>query len=144
VGDVILALCRAFENVTRFDHQGHQVNMLFDHSTENIEVRSPYTHDSLGLTLKRRAPVRVRIPSWLSRSQIEVVGARALPQLVKGYLQIEESASATITVRFPITERNLERRYRDKSIRVRLAGDQVSQMDSFPGADATFFDPIAI
>ncbi len=121
--------------------QGHQVNLLFDHSTRDIEIHSPYTHDSLVLNLKRHAPVRVRVPSWLSRADIEVHGARALPQLVNGYLYIEEPSVGTITVRFPLTPRSIERRYRGKPLRVRLAGDEVRQMDSFAGA--TFFDPIA-
>lgn len=141
VGDVIPALCRALADVARFDTRGHEVNLLFDHSTENIEVRSPYTHDALVLILKRRAPVRVRVPSWLCRSEIEVTGGRALPQLVNGYLYIEEPTARTITLRFPLAARNLEMRYRSKVVRVRLAGDQVLQMDNF-GTEATFFDPI--
>ena len=141
VGDIVPALCRALTDVTRFDSQGHQVNLLFDHNTENIEVRSPYTNDALVLTLKRVAPVRIRVPSWLSRADIEVAGGRALPQLVNGYLYIEKPLTRTITVRFPLTTRTLERTYRGKAVRVRLVGDEVLQMDNF-GCEATFFDPI--
>ena len=37
--------------------------------------------------------------------------------------------------------RTLERTYRGKTVRVRLGGDEVLQMDNF-GSEATFFDPI--
>ena len=142
VSDVVPALCRAWVDCVRFDAQGHQVNLLFDRSTPEITIRSPYTHDALVLELKQRAPVRVRVPTWLSRRDIEVDGGRALPQLVHGYLYIPEPVSTTLTIRFPLVRRELVRTYRGKPLHVRLAGDKVLQMDN-RGMDATFFDPIA-
>lgn len=47
-----------------------------------------------------------------------------------------------MTVRFPLTQRTLDLTYRGDPLRVRLRGDEVTQMDNF-GADLTFFDSFA-
>jgi len=142
VGGAVASLCEAYRDVTRFDAAGHWVNLLFDHQTEDIEVESPYPGGVLGVTIKRRGPLFVRVPPWADPSRIEVQGAVATVPRTGRYLMVAEPPyGRRITFRLdpPISEIVLRHRTRD--IRVRLRGDAVEAMDNF-GQDLTFFDPI--
>ena len=55
VGGTVGSLCEVLREMTRFDDTGHWVNLLFDHETADIEVRSAYTHPGL-----QRAPQEAR------------------------------------------------------------------------------------
>jgi len=44
VGGTVGSLVEAYREATRFESTGHWVNLLFDHATDAIEVKSPYTH----------------------------------------------------------------------------------------------------
>ena len=43
VGGVVASLCEAYAEVVRSEPTGHWVNLLFDHETPAMRVRSPYT-----------------------------------------------------------------------------------------------------
>ena len=68
------SLCEAYREATRLGEDGHHVALLFDHETPYIRVESPYTHPSLGVTVKRRAPLFVRIPPWVDQDAISIRG----------------------------------------------------------------------
>jgi hypothetical protein len=142
VGGAVGSLCEAYRGATRLDEAGHWVNLLFDHETDAVAVRSPYTHSALRVLLKRAAPLLVRIPSWVDAAELQVDGHPSEPLVANRYLLIAEPPVGTpITVRFPLKEREIVLNHRTRDIRVRLRGDQVVAMDNFGGA-FTFFDPI--
>ena len=145
MGGAVGSLCEAFREIARTDAgQGHRINLLFDHDTDAVSVRSPYTNGALQIRVKRPTPVLVRIPSWVSPDQIKVSGTSALPRLVNGYLFIAEpppSQQSAIIIDFPLAQQEIVLRYKTRSIRARLGGDEVRQMENF-GQDLTFFDPL--
>ena len=141
VGGAVASLCEAFREVTRSDTQRHRVNLLFDHETEALNIQSPYPNGTLQITVKRAAPVMIRMPPWVQAADIRVEGATALPRLVNGYLFIAEPPPCAFTISFPLAQHELVLSYKTRHIRARLKGDQVQQMENF-GADLTFFDAL--
>jgi hypothetical protein len=142
VGGAVGSLCEAFRAVVRSDPRGHRINLLFDHETEAVSVRSPYTNAALQIRVKRPAPVLVRVPSWVPLNEIKVTGAAALPRPVNGCLFITEPPSnAAFTIAFPLAREEIVLRYKTRRIKVRLSGDAVRQMENY-GQDLTFFDPL--
>jgi hypothetical protein len=145
VGGAVASLCEAYREIARSDAHCHRINLLFDHDTDALTVRSPYTSDALQIQVKQPAPVLVRIPSWVPPDPIKVSGAGALPPLINGYLFIAEpppARHAPITIGLPLTQQEIVLRYKTRTIRARLRGDEVRQMENF-GQDLTFFDPLS-
>jgi hypothetical protein len=141
VGGVVGSLCEAFRAISEVTPQGHVVNLLFDHSTDALDVESPYTHGALTLRTKRPGPILLRVPSWSDVRQIEVMGATSLPRLINGYLHISEPRAQSVTIKLPLTKRDLVLTYRKRRIATRMEGDRILQMENF-GADLTFFDAL--
>jgi DUF1680 family protein len=148
VGGAVGSLCEAYREIVRTNTAhggGHWVNLLFDHETDAIQVRSPYTSGAaLQIRVKRLAPLWVRVPSWVCQDQIKVTGATPVPGLVNGYLFIAEPPpwqQSAITIEFPLPQQDIVLRYKTRRIRARLRGDAVQQMENF-GQDLTFFDPL--
>jgi hypothetical protein len=138
VGGAVASLCEVYRDATTFGETGHHVNLLFDHETDAITVQSDVTHNDLCVTLKKPGPLWIRIPSWASRSEIDV----ARGKFVGSHLFIPDlpvGEPAIVNYDLPIRDIVLPHRTRD--IRVKLKGDSVVAMDNF-GADLTFFDPI--
>ena len=141
VGGVVGSLCEVYREATRHDAAGHRVNLLFDHETPAIKVRSPYTHPALSVELKRPGPLFVRIPPWVRPDAIEISGSDR-PRYTDGSLFFAAPATnRTIRIEYPLEEQEMTMRNPAGAIRVRLRGDTVTAMDDF-GADVTFFDPI--
>ena len=92
VGGAVGSLCEAYRDVTRTDEAGHWVNMLFDHETDSIRVESPYTHSALRVTVKRPAPLFVRVPPWVEADSLKIDGVRGVHP---------ESPTATSSSRSP-------------------------------------------
>jgi len=142
VGGAVGSLCEAYREVVRRDEAGIHVNLLFDHETEDVEVESPYTHDSLRVRVKRQAPLFVRVPSWAVVEATDVQGAAGRKRLTNGYLFVAEPpVGEWMTIRFALPKREITLAHRTRDIRVRLRGDEVVAMDNF-GAELTFFDPL--
>ncbi len=142
VGGAVGSLCAAYESITQFDEVGHRVNMLFDRETDAINIKSPYTHDALYVTLKRSAPLFVRIPSWVERQELVVTGTDQAPIFDNGYAFFPQSpVDRSIGIRFPLSEREIILKHKTQNIRLRLRGDAVAAMENF-GAELTFFDPL--
>lgn len=143
VGGVVASLCEAYRQISYFDKFGHHVNLLFDHKTPNINIQSPYTHDSLKITLYKAGPLFVRIPSWVDHKQIKIDGSPILPVWNGNILHFQKIPEGfTIDVQFPIPERTIIMADNHiYPIRVKLKGDIVFAMDNF-GAEFTYFDPI--
>jgi hypothetical protein len=137
VGFVVTSLSAALENATEYARGEHRINLLFDRTTDAIVVHSPYTGKGLRLELKRPGPVLVRLPPWINRDRLQIAGGVALSRLENGYLRLTPQRREVV-LRFPLTQRQTELPYRGETVRVRLKGDQVTQMDNF-GADLTFF-----
>lgn len=144
VGGVVGSLCEAYRAIVQTDPHCHRVNLLFDHETDAIVVRSPYTSKSgaLEITVKQPASLMVRLPQGVSVDQVKPAGvkAAALPRLVNGYLFFAEPRGA-FSIQFPLAEEEMVLRYKNRQIRARLVGDQVRQMENF-GQNLTFFDPL--
>ena len=142
VGGGTASLCEAMRATTRSDAAGHRVNLLFDHKTEAIEVRSPYTHAALTVIVKRPGPLFVRLPSWVNRDELCVSGLSQSFRFTNGYLMIPSPLlNHPIGIEFRLAEREIVLEHRKRQIGVQLRGDSVAGMDNF-GADLTFFDPI--
>lgn len=141
VGGAVGSLCEVLREATRFDAAGHWVNLLFDHETDAIQVKSPYTHDQLQVTIKRPGPLFVRIPSWVDRNRLELDAVGTQPRYTNDYLFFATpTVSKSISFKFDLPTQELVLKHRDRNIRVRMRGDEVAAMDNF-GADLTFFDP---
>ncbi len=141
VGGVVGSLCEVFREATRHDAAGHRVNLLFDHETPAIRVRSPYTHPALSVELKRPGPLFVRLPPGVGPEAIDVSGA-ARPRHTAGHLFFAAPATdRAIRIAYPLCEQEMTMRNPAGVLRVRLRGDAVTAMDDL-GADVTFFDPI--
>jgi len=141
VGGAVSSLCEAYRAVTRFDHAGHWVNLLFDHETTTIKVESPYTHPALRIKIKRPGPLFVRLPAWVEIEMLTISGVAEAPHLANGYLFIAQPPiNRFISIAFPLSTQEITLAHRTREIRVRLRGDEVVAMDDF-GADLTFFDP---
>ena len=78
VGGTVGSLCEALREMTRFDEAGHWVNLLFDHETPEVEVRSAYTHSALSVRVKTPGPLFVRIPPWIDPDAIRITGAAGM------------------------------------------------------------------
>ena len=143
VGGTVASLCEAYREVVRVEQTGHWVNMLFDHETDAVRVRSPYGGDGLVVEIKQAGPLFLRIPPWVDHAQLQVVGAEAEPMLSNGYLFIAHPpVGAPIHIEFalPDCELTLSERLHIRPIRVQLRGDTVVAMENF-GAELTFFEP---
>lgn len=141
VGGAVASLCEAWREAAKYDGSSHRVNLLFDHETEAIIVRSPYTHDALSVTLKKPGALHLRIPPWVEPEALKLEGAEA--KRVNGYLVFDQVAvGQEVTVRFPLSpsEIVLSRALHPEEIRVSLSGDAVSAMDG-RGMPLAFFPP---
>lgn len=141
VGGTVGSLVEAYREVARFEETGHWVNLLFDHETDAIQVKSPYTNGCLEITLKKSAPLFVRIPPWVDKEQLQIEGSDAKPCWYKGYLFFAKPPlKKTIAIRFPLKEQTitLSGKLHIHPIKVKLRGDEVVAMESF-GADFIFF-----
>jgi hypothetical protein len=142
VGGAVGSLCEAYRDVTRTDEAGHWVNMLFDHETDSVRVESPYTHSALRVTVKRPAPLFVRVPPWVDTDTVTVDGVRGAARVSNGYFFVPQPpVNRPVTFEFPLAESEITLKNFTGDVRVRLRGDEVTAMDNL-GADLTFFDPI--
>ena len=138
VGGAVGSLCDVYRAATTHDQSGHHVNLLFDHETEAVAVRTNVDGAALQVELKQPGPLWIRIPSWAARSQIQVAGAR----FAGGFLFLpQQPVGSPVILRYEVPIREAVLAHRTRDIRVRLRGDTVVAMDNF-GADLTFFDPI--
>jgi hypothetical protein len=141
VGGVVGSLCEAYRSVTRFDETGHWVNMLFDHETTDIEVRSPYTHPRLEVKIKKLGSLHLRIPPWVDRDLINVTGLSGAADFSEDYLILKQpEVGQWIALDFDLPEHETVLTFRDTETRARFRGDEVVAMDNF-GTDLTFFEP---
>lgn len=144
VGGAVGSLCEAYREVSRFEQGAHRVNLLFDHETEQIAVKSPYTNRGvLRVNVKQAAaPLMLRMPPWVERDEIKVRGGNVLlPHLVNGYLYIAEPQQGGVEIELPLPLQEITLEHRTRIIRVQMRGDEVAAMENF-GADLTFFDPL--
>lgn len=142
VGGAVGSLCEAYREVVRSDGACHRVNLLFDHETNAVRVESPYTHDALLIELKQPGSLFVRVPPWVDRKELKILGHDA-PLWANGYLFFGKvEAGKSIRIHFPLKEADLvlSEKLHIHPIRVKLRGDAVVAMDNF-GADLTYFDP---
>jgi hypothetical protein len=140
VGGVVGSLCDAYRHVVQRETSGVWVNLLFDHETDDARVESPYTHPCLSVTLKRSAPLWVRMPPWVERDALRVQPAECAYHKAGAYLFFAQPpVGSSIELAFPLAEQELVLKHPGRDIRVRLRGDAVAAMDDF-GADLTFFD----
>ena len=141
VGGAVGSLCEAYREAARHDAAGHWVNLLLDHDTPAIRVRSPYTHPTLRIEPKRPGPLFVRFPPWVNRDTVSVEGAPP-PRYTNGYLFFARpDVNRAISIAYPLAEQEITMKNAAGPIRVRLRGDTVTAMDDL-GADLTFFDAI--
>ncbi len=134
VGGAVGSLCEAYREAARFDDDEHRVNLLFDCETDDIEVRSPYTHEELAIRVKRPGRLRVRIPPWAEGDG----GQRR----ENGYW-IFDSPDVDTWIRIPFSLPFSDEllTWQDVEIRARFRGDEVVAMQDFE-TDLTFFEPL--
>jgi hypothetical protein len=142
VGGVVGSLCEAWRAAVRSDAHGHCVNLLFDSRTEAVIVESPYTCGALRVTVRRPAPLWVRLPEWVDRRSLRIAGGAGGVRFCGGYAVLPQPpADRAITFVFPLPEREISLSHPSRPIHVRLRGDAVAAMENF-GADLTFFDAL--
>ena len=141
VGGVVGSLCEAYREIYRKTATGHQVNLLFDHETETIKVRSPYTNGRLQVMVKTEAPLYVRIPSWVKNFRL--ASLEKVPfRLTGNYLFIASPPlNQWIIIPFDLISHDIELNYGTRKIIARLSGDRVTAMENF-GAELTYFDSL--
>ena len=142
VGGTVASLCEAYREVVREEVTGHWVNMLFDHETDAVRVRSPYGGCGLTVEVLKAGPLFVRIPPWVDRAKLKVEGTGGLPTWSDDYLFISQpTVRQPIRINFPLEDQDLvlSERLHIRPIRVRMRGDVVVAMDNFAAA-LTFFD----
>ena len=138
VGGAVGSLCEVYRATATRGAVGHRVNLLFDHETDAIAVRTDVADAALQVELKQPGPLWIRVPSWADRGEFQVAGGR----FAAGYLFLPQHPVGTpVTLRYELPIREAVLAHRTRDIRVRLKGDSVVSMDNF-GADLTFFDPI--
>ena len=139
VGGAVDSLCAAYCSVTRSDETGHWVNMLFDHETPDLQVRSPYTHGRLGVRLQRSGPLRVRLTPGLSATPVD---SEMSTHVERGIAVLDEPEIGhwiEFECSLPVNDTCLT--WHDTETPVRFRGDQVIAMANF-GADLTFFEAL--
>ncbi|NLZ56475.1 MAG: hypothetical protein GX900_07420 [Clostridiaceae bacterium] len=138
VGGAVASLCEAYALCASYKNGIHRVNMLFDCQTEYLRVESPYTHDALSVTVEQPGPLFVRIPSWVDRSELRIIGVTwyisgdwiFVPQPVVG---------VPVRIEFPLTVREITLHHSTHTLRARLMGDVVQAMEN-EGMGKTFFE----
>jgi len=141
VGGVVASLCEVVRHQVHTDVAGNWVNLLFDHDGETIKVESPYTHEQLRVTVATSAPLHVRMPSWVDRKHVRIVGATEGRGVPGPFLFFPHpTPGQPITIHFELSVQEMVLHHRLRDIRVRLRGDEVVAMDNF-GQDMTYFDP---
>lgn len=141
VGGAVGSLCEAYRSATQFGDFGHRVNLLMDHETDAIAVRSPYTHDALTIELRKPGVLSVRLPQWLKQDEVSVDGT-AVPVRKGPYLVFTNIAvGKPVHLRMPLKTSTIMLEHRTQRIRVNLKGDSVVAMENF-GQPLTYFDPI--
>ena len=140
VGGSVASLCEAYANEVTFTEAGHHVNLLFDFESDSIKVESPYTNGKLRVTVKKPAPLFVRIPEWVEKSAVVTKVGRAHPALQNGYVFVPNPPlNKPVLIDFTLPVRETVLKHRTRNIRVKWKGDSVAAMDNF-GATLTYFD----
>ena len=142
VGGAVGTLCEVYREATRLDVTGHSVNLFFDHQTDAISVKSPYTHDALTIATKKPGTIRVRIPTWASQVQATVSGAEAHGLATGSALLFSDvTVGEELRIEFALEPSEMILKHRTRQIKVQMRGDAVEAMENF-GADLTFFPPL--
>eukprot|EP01045_Picozoa_sp_COSAG04_P029256 COSAG04_NODE_4762_length_1905_cov_1.643411_2_plen_258_part_00 len=97
VGGTTASLVAAVEALSSFDASArrHSVNLWFDHETEHLCLRSPYTHPSLQLKLKTEGALFVRMPPWLPEQRLRVEGG-VQPSVYNPALRVEGGVQPSV------------------------------------------------
>ena len=142
VGGVVAGLCEAYSSIHTESAEGFKVCMLFDHTSKNLEVKSPYGSGYLTVRPRRPGRLLVRVPDWAATGDPLIEGTEAVEyRSSHGYIILPRPpANREIRIRYTLPLQDIILRHRTRSIRVRLRGDEVAAMDNF-GADLTFFEP---
>ena len=142
VGGTVGSLCEVLREGVRTDTAGHWVNLLFDHETENLVVKSPYTNPALTIVLKQPGPLFVRIPPWVNLDSLVIKGTEEYPIRSNGYLFFATPpVNQPITLAFEMPLEELTMGHLTRDIQVRFRGDTIDAMENH-GANLTFFDSI--
>ncbi len=142
VGGAVGSLCEAWRSATTFDDSGHRVNLLFERETDAISVKSADPHGALRIDVRKAAPLKVRLPDWVSRQNIKVEGAAFEPSFDTNSLLIAKPlVGKPIVIQMPLRSSEIELNHQSHRIRVRLWGDSVVAMENF-GMPLTWFDPL--
>jgi len=142
VGGATGSLCEAYRQTTVHDAAGHHVNLLFDHETSAIRVRSPYSGGAMSVTVLKPGPLFVRIPDWVSASDVHVEGLAEQPKKLGGWIVVASpTVGKALSVRFPLRDGELALRHRTHQIHARTRGDSIVAMENF-GAPLEYFDTL--
>jgi hypothetical protein len=141
-GGSVASLCEVVREAVSIDKAGTTVNMFFDLDDERVRIESPYTHDSLGVTIKHPGNLTLHLPGWVDVSSIRFSGSSHKPKIDGQTVVIPDLARGdivTLVFDLPVHESVLE--HRTRSIKVKFRGDEVIAMSNF-GMDHTFFDDL--
>lgn len=141
VGGAVASLCEAWRAAVESGPAGHRVHLLFDRETDALRVESPYTGDALRVTVKKPGPLRVRLPPWVDRASLRILGTdRPVRHFGEYAFHPSPIIGQPLTFLFEQPTQVMTLKHATRDIRVRWRGDEVLAMDNF-GADLPFFDP---
>jgi hypothetical protein len=146
VGGATASLVEAWRQRVRRSGTTTTVQTLFDATTSEATVVSPYNSTNFGVlqvTVHQAGTLRIPLPETVLPRDVVVEGATSAPTfeadgtLVLGNVQVNQ----VITVRLTLPEREIDLGHRNHSIRVRVRGNKVISMENF-GTGLNFFPAI--
>jgi len=142
VGGAVGSLCEVWRAATTFDDTGHRVNLMFDRETDAISVKSAYPHGTLGLEVRKPAPLVLRLPGWVAQQDVALDGVGSKPTFdTHSLIVAKPPVGKPILVRMPMRTSEIDLNHHAHRIKVRLKGDSVVAMENF-GMPLTWFDPL--
>ena len=129
----VRGLFNAWNNTVSVSGDQISVNLLLNHHSDAVDVRSWLPHaGTVKVTPRRGGVIRIRVPEWLDVRQMTAVvegTAVALIQPVPLFAQTPVvRAGQTVTFKFPLAEFERTERVLDVDYHARWRGDTVIQI----------------
>lgn len=141
----VATLAEIKDAIHRFNNGVHEINLLFDFSNSQIDIRSPYPEgDRVTITTKVAGDVELRLPSWADRAAVAA-------SLTQQGLQFD-MRSETVLIRQPQVGRQFyvamplpfvraTERVNGRTITIDWRGDSVYAMSTM-GTPLPFFSNV--
>jgi hypothetical protein len=145
VGGGVAGLCQAYKDKVTKTESLVSVNLHFDHSDEDLSVKSPYTNEGImEVAVKRPVVVRVRLSDWVDRRKLTVrINQQPADCHLSGawlYLSGLKQGDR-VEIGIPMTVIRQDYEFRSEVFSFRWKGDAVDAVAS-EGKRLCFFDAL--